>query len=127
MSMNLNNVQIVGNLVREPEVRATTTGKSVANFSLGVNESYTADNGEKKSVVNFVDVEVWGAAADNLGKLVKSGQELFIQGSLRQSVWNDRESGEKRSKLFVRADNWQFTQHLRSPAAEKTQGQEVSR
>jgi single-strand DNA-binding protein len=125
--MNLNDVKLVGNLVRDPEVRATTIGKSVANFSLGVNESYTAENGEKQQMVNFVDCEVWGKSAENLGKLAKSGVEIFVQGSLRQSVWDDRQSGQKRSKLYVRAENWQFTQHLGSHAPEKTRGQEVSR
>jgi single-strand DNA-binding protein len=124
--MELNDVKLVGNVVRDPEVRATSTGKSIANFALGVNETHVAD-GEKRQVVNFVDVEAWGKSADNLGKLVKAGQEIFVQGSLRQSVWDDRQTGQKRSKLFVRAESWQFTQRLASLPPEKIQGQEIAR
>jgi single-strand DNA-binding protein len=125
--MNLNDVKLVGSLVKDPEVRATSNGKSVANFSVGVNESYTTDKGEKRSTVSFVDIEAWGASADNLAKLAKRGAEIFVQGSLRQSVWNDSRTGEKRSKLYVRADSWQFTQHLGTAAPERMRGQEVTR
>jgi len=53
---------------------------------------------------------VWGPSAENFAKLAKKGQEILIDGSIRQDTWEDKESGQKRSKLYVRADGWQFTQ-----------------
>jgi single-strand DNA-binding protein len=108
--MNINDVKIVGNLVKEPEVRCTPKGTPVANVSLGVNETYTVDE-EKRKVTTFVDVQVWGASAENLAKLVRKGQEIFVEGALRQEVWDEKETGKNRSKLFVKADSWQFTQY----------------
>src|SRR6516225_12166436 len=105
--MNINDVKIVGNLVKEPEVRYTPKGTPVANVSLGVNESYTVDD-EKRKVTTFVDVQTWGPNAENLTKLAKKGQEIFVEGALRQDHWEDKASGQKRSKLFIRANGWQF-------------------
>jgi single-strand DNA-binding protein len=127
--MNINDVKIVGNLVKEPEVRYTPKGTPVANVSLGVNETYTVDD-EKRKVTTFVDVQVWGASAENLGKLVRKGQEIFVEGALRQEVWDEKETGKNRSKLFVKADSWQFTQYKATEErreAAKAQAQGIER
>jgi len=125
--MQLNSVSIVGNLVRDPEARFTSNGKSVTDITLGVNESYAADN-DRKSVVTFVDVTLWGSSAENLAKLAEKGQEIFVQGNLRQSQWDDKETGQRRSKLFVKGENWQFTQRkIASAPPAKIQGQEIER
>jgi single-strand DNA-binding protein len=126
--MNINDVKIAGNLVKEPEVRHTPKGTPVANISLGVNETYTVDN-EKRKVTTFVDVQVWGAGAQNLAKLARKGQEIFVEGALRQDMWDDKETGKNRSRLFIRADSWQFTQYKaneqqRETARAQTQGME---
>ena len=118
--MQLNNIQLVGNLTREPELRKTPTGKAVARISLAANETYITADGEKKQDTVFVEAEVWGKSAENLAKLVDKGQELLVQGSLKQDKWQDKETGENRSKYFIRADSWQFTQH-----APKRQEREV--
>ena len=108
--MNINDVQIVGNLVRDPEVRHTPKGTPVVNVSLGVNEAYTIDD-EKRKVTTFVDVQVWGASAENLARLVRKGEEIFVKGALRQEIWDDKDTGKSRSKLLIKADSWQFTQY----------------
>jgi single-strand DNA-binding protein len=98
----------------------------VANVSLGVNETYTVDD-EKRKVTTFVDVQVWGANAENLAKLVRKGQEIFVEGALRQDVWDDKDTGKNRSKLFLKADSWQFTQYKATEErreAVKAQGME---
>ena len=127
--MNLNDVKIVGNLVREPEIRHTPNGVSVANLSLGVNESYLLD-GEKRQVTTFVDVQAWGATAQNLARLATKGQEIFVEGTLRQDTWEDKETGKNRSRLFVKAERWQFTQYRAAEEqrqAAKTQAQGMER
>jgi single-strand DNA-binding protein len=114
--MNINDLKIIGNLTREPELRFTPKGTPVANVSLGVNENFTVD-GEKKQVTTFIDAQVWGASAENLAKLASKGQELFVEGSLRQEQWEDKETGKNRYKLFLKADRWQFTQYRSKEAA----------
>ena len=128
--MNLNDVKIVGNVVRDPEIRYTPKGTPVANISLGINEIYTVDD-EKRKVATFVDVQAWGPSAENLGKLVRKGQEIFVEGALRQDQWEDKETKQKRSRLFVKADRWQLTQYKASEQskqqAEKVQVQGTKR
>jgi single-strand DNA-binding protein len=123
--MNLNDVKIAGNLVKEPELRYTPQGTPVANVSLGVNESYTLDN-EKRTATTFVDVQLWGTAAENFSKLVQKGQQIFVEGALRQDTWEDKQTKQNRSKLFVKAERWQFIQYKATEAqreAAKTQAQ----
>ena len=126
--MNINDVKIVGNLVKDPEVRHTPKGTPVANVSLGVNETYTVDD-EKRKLTTFVDVQIWGPSAENLAKMVRKGQEIFVDGALRQETWDDKETGKPRSRLFVKADSWQFTQYkaaeeLRTAAKAQAHGME---
>ena len=108
--MNLNKAIFVGNLTANPELIHTPKGKDVVNASLAVNEFYTAEDGERQQITTFIDVKMWGPSAENFAKLAKKGQEILIDGSIRQDTWEDKESGQKRSKLYVRADGWQFTQ-----------------
>src|SRR5262249_46049739 len=125
--MQINDVKIAGNLVKQAEVHYTSQGVPVANASLGVNESYTVDN-QKKNLTTFVDVQLWGAAAENFAKFVEKGQQVFIEGALRQDTWQDKETKQNRSRLFVKAERWQFTQYKATEAlrqAAQTQGMEV--
>jgi single-strand DNA-binding protein len=108
--VNLNDCKIVGNLTRDPEIRYTPKGTPVANVSLGVNERYVVD-GEKKEVTTFLDVQVFGPSAEHLAKLATKGQEIFVEGALRQNQWEDKDTGKNRSKLFLKAERWQFTQY----------------
>ena len=121
--MILNDVKIIGNLVSEPEVRFTTKGTPVANFSLGINETYRVED-EQRQITTFVEVQVWGPSAENFAKLVRKGQEVFIEGALRQDRWEDKQSGGNRSKLFVKAERWQFTQYRRQEDTNPTPSQE---
>ena len=108
--MNLNDVKIAGNLVKEPELHYTPQGTPVANVSLGVNETYTVDN-EKRTATTFVDVQLWGTSAENFSKLVQKGEQILVEGALRQDTWEDKQTKQNRSKLFVRAERWQFIQY----------------
>jgi len=126
--MDLNDVKIAGNLVKEAELRYTPQGTSVANVSLGVNETYTVDN-EKRTTTTFVDVQLWGASAENFSKLVQKGQQILVEGALRQDNWEDKQTKQNRSKLFVRAERWQFVQYKaaeaqREASRAQAQGQE---
>ena len=123
--MILNDVKIIGNLVGEPEVRFTPKGTQVVNFSLGINETYRVDD-EQRQITTFVDVQVWGPSAENFAKLVRKGQEVFIEGPLRQDRWEDKQTGQNRSKLFLKAERWQFTQYRRQEESNETPSQETA-
>jgi single-strand DNA-binding protein len=123
--MILNDVKIIGNLVSEPELRSTPSGTQVANLSVGINETYRVDD-EQRQITTFVDVQVWGPSAQNFANLVRKGQEIFIEGSLRQDRWEDKQTGQNRSKLYVKADRWQFTQYRRPVGSDSTPSQETA-
>lgn len=105
---NFNKVLLMGNLTRDPEVRYTPKGTAVAELGIAVNRIYSGENGEKREEVTFVDVTVWGRTAENVGEYLKKGRPVFIEGRLQLDSWEDKQSGQKRNKLKVVADNVQF-------------------
>jgi single-strand DNA-binding protein len=84
--MNLNRAIFVGNLTANPELIHTPKDTAVVNASLAVNEFYTAEDGERQQITTFIDVKVWGPSAENFAKLAKKGQEILIDGSIRQDT-----------------------------------------
>ena len=98
---NLNKVMLMGNLTRDPEVRYTPKGTAVAELGLAINRIYTADNNEKREETTFVDVTLWGRTAEIAGEFLKKGRPVFIEGRLQLDTWDDKQTGQKRSKLKV--------------------------
>ena len=96
-----NKVFLLGNLTRDPEVRYTPKGSAVADLGIAVNRQYTLDTGEKREEVTFVDVTFWGRTAEVAGEYLKKGRSVFIEGRLQLDTWDDKTSGQKRSKLKV--------------------------
>src|SRR3954453_16200633 len=96
-----NKVLLLGNLTRDPEVRYTPKGSAVADLGIAVNRQYTLDTGEKREEVTFVDVTFWGRTAEVAGEYLKKGRSVFIEGRLQHDTWDDKQSGQKRSKLKV--------------------------
>ena len=96
-----NKVFLLGNLTRDPEVRYTPKGSAVADLGIAVNRQYTLDSGEKREEVTFVDVTFWGRTAEVAGEYLKKGRSVFIEGRLQLDTWDDKQSGQKRSKLKV--------------------------
>src|SRR5271169_2769881 len=111
--MNVNRILITGNLTADSELRYTPTGKAVLSDSLANNEYYTDAQGQEQKVTTFVNLEVWAKPAENFSKLVKKGQELFVEGKLRMDEWTDKQTNARRTRLFVLVENWQFTQYKR--------------
>ena len=105
---NLNKVMLIGNLTRDPELRHTPKGSAVADLGLAVNRKVQDGNGGWKDETTFVDVTVWGSSAENAQKFLTKGRGVFIEGRLQMDVWDDKATGQKRSKLKVVADNLQF-------------------
>src|SRR5256886_12042435 len=103
-----NKVLLLGNLTRDPEVRYTPKGSAVADLGIAVNRQYTLDNGEKREEVTFIDVTFWGRTAEVAGEYLKKGRPVFIEGRLQLETWDDKQSGQKRSKLKVIGETMQM-------------------
>jgi single-strand DNA-binding protein len=105
---SFNKVILLGNLTRDPEVRYTPKGTAVTELGMAVNRVYTAENGEKREETNFVDVTLWGRTAEIAGEYLKKGRPVFIEGRLQLDTWDDKTSGQKRSKLKVVGEGLQL-------------------
>src|ERR1700744_717464 len=105
---NLNRVLLIGNLTRDPEVRYTPKGAAVTEIGLAVNRVYSGEDGEKKEEVTFVDVTLWARQAEIAGEYLKKGRPVYIEGRLQLDSWDDKQTGQKRSKLKVVGDNIQL-------------------
>lgn len=98
----------MGNLTRDPEIKYTPKGTAVANFGLAINRNYTTESGEKREEVTFVECEAWTRTAEVIGEFCKKGQALFLEGRLQLDTWDDKATGQKRSKLKVVAERVEF-------------------
>jgi len=105
---NLNRVLLIGNLTRDPEVRYTPKGTAVADIGLAVNRVYSGEDGEKREETTFVDVTLWGRQAEVAGQYLKKGRPVFIEGRLQLDTWDDKQTGQKRSRLRVVCENMQL-------------------
>ena len=103
-----NTTTIIGNLTRDPEVRYTPKGTAVAEIGLAVNRIYSGEDGEKKEETPFVDVTLWARQAEVAGQYLKKGRPVFIEGRLQLDTWDDKQTGQKRSRLRVVSENLQL-------------------
>jgi single-strand DNA-binding protein len=105
---SFNKVILMGNLTRDPELRYTPKGTAIAKVGLAVNRVWTNEAGEKKEDVTFIDVDVFGRTAENVGQYMRKGRPILIEGRLKLDQWDDKTTGAKRSKLGVIAETVQF-------------------
>ena len=105
---SFNKVILLGNLTRDPEVRYTPKGSAVCDLGIAVNRVYTTDSGEKREEVAFVDVTLWGRTAEIAGEYLKKGRPVLIEGRLQMDTWDDKQTGQKRSKLKVVGESMQL-------------------
>ena len=107
MAGNVNKVFLMGNLTRDLEMRALPSGMNVGSFGIAVNERFKSKDGEWQERANFVDCEIFGARAEAMARFLGKGSPVFIEGKLRLDQWEDKQ-GQKRSKLKVVVDNFEF-------------------
>lgn len=105
---SFNKVILVGNLTRDPEVRYTPKGTAICKIGMAVNRVWTNEAGEKKEEVTFVDVDVFGRTAENVAQYMRKGRPLLVEGRLKLDQWDDKQTGQKKSKLGVVAETVQF-------------------
>ncbi len=105
---NFNQFTGIGTLTRDVEVRLTPGGTAVSNVTIAINEKYTKKNGEKEEDVLFLDCVLWGKTAELAGEYLAKGKQVLFGGRLKQENWEDKQSGQKRSKIVLNVDNMQF-------------------
>ncbi len=103
-----NKVILMGNLTRDPELRYTPTGRAIAKLGLAVNRSWKNEAGESKEEVTFIDVDAFGKQAEVLSQYLKKGRPIMIEGRLKLDQWDDKTTGQKRSRLGVILEGFQF-------------------
>lgn len=101
--LNINRVMLTGRLTREPETKYLPSGMAVTNISIAVNRRFQDKSGEWRDETSFIDVEVWGKAAERLAETARKGQPVYVEGRLKQESWE--RDGVKHSKIRVSADS----------------------
>jgi single-strand DNA-binding protein len=105
---SFNKVILLGNLTRDPEVRYTPKGSAVCDLGIAVNRVYTTEGGERREEVTFVDVVLWARLAEIAGEYLRKGRPVFIEGRLQMDSWDDKQTGQKRTKLRVVGESMQL-------------------
>lgn len=101
---NVNKVLLLGRLVKDPELRYTPGGAAVCDLRMATSRKYKTKDGEQREESCFVGVVVWGRPAELCKEYLAKGREVFVEGRLTLDEWNDKQTGEKRSKLYVTAE-----------------------
>ena len=108
MARSFNQVILMGNLTRDPELRQTPNGTSVTSFSLALNRSYKGSNGEWQEATDYIDVVAWGPLGERVSQYLTKGRPCLVNGRLQSRSWDDKETGAKRSKVEVVAQDVTF-------------------
>lgn len=128
---NFNKVILIGNLTRDPEVRYTPKGTAIAKIGIAVNRTWKTETGETREEATFVDVDAFGRQAELIAQYLKKGRPLLVEGRLKLDSWEDKQTGQKRNRLGVVLESFQFLDsgrgteepgaaHRPKPAAEPT-------
>ncbi len=104
----LNKVLLMGNLTRDPELRVTPKGTSICQFALAINRQFKMESGETREEVTYIDIEAWGKQGETIAKYVTKGRPLYVEGRLRLDQWEDKNTKEKRSRMKVILEQFQF-------------------
>jgi single-strand DNA-binding protein len=105
---NFNKVILAGNLTRDPELRYTPKGTAIARIGLAINRRFAGEDGQPREETTFVDVDAFGKQAETIGQYLRKGRPILIEGRLRLDQWDDKQTGQKRSKLGVVMESFQF-------------------
>ena len=105
---NFNKVILAGNMTRDPELRYTPKGLAIAEIRLAINRKWTGEDGQKREDVVFVDVDSFGKQAELIGQYFRKGSPILVEGRLKLDQWDDKQTGQKRSKLGVILESLSF-------------------
>lgn len=108
MARSFNQVILMGNLTRDPELRQTPGGQNVCSFSLALNRSYKGSDGNWQEATDYIDVVAWGPLGERVAQYLSKGRPCLVNGRLQSRSWDDKETGAKRSKVEVVAQDVTF-------------------
>jgi single-strand DNA-binding protein len=117
---SFNKVILIGNLTRDPELRYTPKGTAIAKLGLAMNRTWRDEAGQTKEEVTFVDVAAFGKQAETLGHYMKKGRPIMVEGRLKLDTWDDKQTNQKRSRLEVVLESFQFLDFGGKPSGEET-------
>jgi len=103
-----NKVILIGTLTRDPEMRYTRKGTAIAKICLAMNRTWKGEDGSKHDEVTFVDVDCFGKQAETVSQYLKKGRPVLVEGRLKLDQWEDNQTGQKRSRLGVAMESFQF-------------------
>jgi single-strand DNA-binding protein len=104
----LNKVMLIGNLGRDPEIRSTPSGQTVATFSVATNRKWKDRDGNRQEETEWHNIDVWGRQAEIAGQYLRRGSKVFIEGRIKTESWDDRETGAKRYKTKIVCENFKM-------------------
>lgn len=99
---------IAGNVTRDPDMRTTPSGSQVCSFAIAVNRSYKDSSGAQQDQVSYLDCVAWGKSAEIISQYIKKGSQLLVSGRLEQRSWEDKNSGQKRSRVEIVVEDFSF-------------------
>ena len=105
---NFNKVILMGNLTRDPEVKYTSSGTAIAKLGIAINRYWRNQDGQQQEETTFVDVDAFGRQAETIGQYLKKGRPIMVEGRLKLDQWDDKQTGQKRSKMGIVLENFQF-------------------
>jgi single-strand DNA-binding protein len=123
MARSLNQVTLMGNLTRDPELRQTPNGQNVCSFSLALNRSYKDQSGEWQEATDYVDVVAWGPLAERVSQYMSKGRRCLVQGRLQSRSWE--QDGQKRNKVEVLANDVTFLDSRGGDNAEGSSSEDI--
>ncbi len=99
---------VAGNVTRDPEMRATPSGAQACNFTIAVNRVFRGSDGEQQEQTSFIDCVAWGRSGETISQYVKRGSGLIVSGRIEQRSWEDKTSGQRRSRTEIVVDDFSF-------------------
>lgn len=99
---------IAGNVTRDPDMRTTPSGSQVCSFAIAVNRSYKDSSGAQQDQVSYLDCVAWGKSAEIISQYIKKGSQLLVSGRLEQRSWEDKNSGQRRSRTEIVVEDFSF-------------------
>ncbi len=124
---SFNKVLLMGNLTRDPELRYTPKGTAVAETGLAVNRTWNNEAGQKQEETLFMDIVFWGRQAETAQQYLTKGRPVFIEGRLTMDTWDDKQTGQKRTKHRVTVENFQFLTQRQDSGSAANAGEESMR
>lgn len=105
---NINLLILGGRLTRPPEVRVTNSGTAICAFTVANSRKWKTEQGEQREDTAFVDCEAWGKTGESIAKFFAKGDPILVRGRIKQDMWDDKQTGQKRSKLMLTLEGFDF-------------------